>query len=463
MAASYRNRIALRFTLGTAILVAVIFGLIYYIVSATVFTRLEKDLRYELQKHIYEVGVQKSGPYFADRAEWLEREHGELEINPVFVALTTRSGKVIDKSPNLKNDSLQLDASIADRSISKTTLRGLSIEQVQAAVMQDGRIAGYIIVAMPVDESERVLANLKWVLLIAFPAVLVILFGFTRYTAGRSIQPVLTVIETANKITNNNLSSRIPMPAIQDELYLLVKTLNELMDRVEQAIEREKKFTSDASHELRTPLAVIKGTLEVLIRKPRDESEYVQKVSYCISEMDRINHLVDQLLLLARFESQKKALVTGPVDLSEITSQALVRYQQQIIEKGLTVNFETDGNYTVYSDPYLVEIILDNIISNAVKYSPGPGKILIGINRSAGELHYHLTDQGIGIDHSDLAHIHDAFYRSAPLSHPEIKGSGLGLSIVNRLCCILGVRLSIQSQMGEGTSVRLAFPILSES
>jgi len=108
----------------------------------------------------------------------------------------------------------------------------------------------------------------------------------------------------------------------------------------------------------------------------------VQKVSYRIAEMDCINHHADQLLLLARFESKKKALLTGPVDLPEITSQVLVRHQQQIIDKGLTVNFETDGEYTVYSDPYLVEIVLDNIISNAVKYSPGPGNISIGIART---------------------------------------------------------------------------------
>lgn len=458
MAASYQNRIALNFTLGTALLVAVIFLLIYYIVSATVFNRLEKDLTYELEKHFYEVGVQGGQPYFADKAEWLEREHSELEINPVFVALTSLSGKVIDKSPNLKNDSLKVHFSSADHAVFKTTLHGQAIEQVQQQVIKEnGRPAGYIVVAMPIDESERVLLNLKVVLLITFPAVLAILFVFTRYLAGRSIQPVLTVIETASKVSNGNMGSRIPVPAVRDELHLLVTTLNELMTRVEHAIEREKRFTSDASHELRTPLAVIKGTLEVLIRKPRSANEYVEKISFCIQEMDRINHLVDQLLLLARFESQQKAMTMGAVDLSELTGNILVRHQQQILDKNLSIDLNTDGTHVVYSDPYMADIMLDNIISNAVKYSSGPAGIAISIATSGQRTNYTVTDQGIGIDAKDVGRIRDAFYRSAPLSHPEVKGSGLGLSIVNRMCEMLGVGFKINSELGKGTQVILSF------
>lgn len=463
MTSSYRNRIALNFTLGTGLLVAFIFLLIYYIVSATVFNRLEKDLGYELEKHFYEVGVLHGQPYFADKAEWLEREHSELEINPVFVVLTSLSGNVIDKSPNLKNDSLKLHFSTVDRAVFKTTLQGRAIEQIQVTIKENNRPAGYIIVAMPIDESERVLFNLKVVLLVAFPAALAILFVFTRYTAGRSIQPVLTVIETASKISNDNMTSRIPVPAVRDELHLLVTTLNELMTRVEHAIEREKRFTADASHELRTPLAVIKGTLEVLIRKPRSADEYIRKISFCIAEMDRINHLVDQLLLLTRFESQQKAMDMGATDLSELTGNILVRHQQQIVEKKLSVDLETDGSHIVYSDPYMTDIMLDNIISNAVKYSSGPAGLMIRIVTSGEKTHYTVTDQGIGIDPNDINRIRDAFYRSAPLSHPEVKGSGLGLSIVNRMCEMLGVDFSIHSQLGKGTEVTLSFPILSQS
>jgi signal transduction histidine kinase len=131
-------------------------------------------------------------------------------------------------------------------------------------------------------------------------------FLIARFIAGRSIKPISSIIETSNIITKDNLSSRIPLPQNRDELYVLSKTINNLLDRIENTIEREE-FTSDASHELRTPLTVIKGTLEVLTEAAKF-FRVRRKINFCIYEVDRLNNLVDQLLLLARFENQKQSL-----------------------------------------------------------------------------------------------------------------------------------------------------------
>src|SRR5690606_8661362 len=125
-----------------------------------------------------------------------------------------------------------------------------------------------------------------------------------------------------------NLSGRIPLPFNKDELYTLSKTINALLSRIENALEREKQFTSDASHELRTPLAVIKGTLEVLKRKPRSREEYEENIDFCLTELDRINSTVDQLLLLARFESQTQLVNYEPVNLNVLFHEITARYSQ---------------------------------------------------------------------------------------------------------------------------------------
>ncbi|WP_159476711.1 HAMP domain-containing sensor histidine kinase [Dyadobacter sp. 3J3] len=456
---SFKNKIAFNFTLSTALMVAVIFFLIYYIVNLTVFSRLEKDINFEADKHFHEVGIKDGKPYFFDTSEWLEREHSMLELNPVFIQLVDLKGNILDKSPNLKTSILKPDFTKPENSYFKSVLLGQSIAQIQIGIKENKKSTGYLIVAVPIDESEMVLSNLEKVLLISYPIILVILFLITRIIAGRSIQPVITVIETASKITNENLSSRIPLPANKDELKKLVVTINDLMDRIENAVEREKQFTSDASHELRTPLAVIKGTLEVLIRKPRTSQEYIDKVNYCIREMDRINHLVDQLLLMARFESQKSALDWQEVDLTELTESILERQQTLILEKDLSVEFDVTVHDHVYSDPYMTDIIIENLISNAIKYSRDHGRLMIGISRDENNLIYTVNDDGIGIAADEIQHIQQSFYRAEPLQHPEIKGSGLGLSIVKRMCQLLGVSLSIKSQPGNGTTAALIFKI----
>ncbi|WP_439556477.1 sensor histidine kinase [Dyadobacter sp.] len=457
MTTSFKNKIAFNFTLSTAILTAVIFFVIYHIVSLTVFNGLEKDITFQADKHFYEVGVKDGVPYIADKEEWFEKEHRELEVNPVFVQITDTNGTVIEKSPNLKLDYLTADLTKRDKVFFQTKLKGLAIAQIQVALKERDKLAGYLIVAIPITGSEKVLENLKSVLLIAFPIVLLVLFLVTRLIAGKSIQPVLSVIDTAGKITNENLTARVPLPAGKDELNKLVVTINDLMDRIESAVEREKRFTSDASHELRTPLAVIKGTLEVLIRKPRTAGEYIDKVALSIKEIDRISYLVDQLLLLARFESQKKAMDHQRVDLSELTGSILQRQQQQILEKDLSVELISDEHTDVYADPYMLDIIIENLISNAIKYSISRESIKIVISQSGQNVSYAVIDSGIGIAADEIDKIQEPFYRASPLQHPQIKGNGLGLSIVKRMCQLMQIQFKIKSAIGQGTTAELLF------
>ncbi|RYF13191.1 MAG: HAMP domain-containing histidine kinase, partial [Oxalobacteraceae bacterium] len=183
----------------------------------------------------------------------------------------------------------------------------------------------------------------------------------TRYLAGKSIVPVLEITDTTNRISHDNLDERIALPKNRDELFVLSTTINGLLDRVENAVIREKRFASDASHELRTPLAVIKGTLEVLIRKPRDTQEYEKQISYCVSEVDRLSNLVDQLLLLARVESQKSEIKSQEVALDEVILESMRRFSSEISNARLKIEFAFEKRYTIVSDAWLVAIVIENL------------------------------------------------------------------------------------------------------
>jgi signal transduction histidine kinase len=265
------------------------------------------------------------------------------------------------------------------------------------------------------------------------------------------------ITETSGRITRDNLKDRIVLPQNKDELYVLSKTINDLLDRIENAVEREKQFTSDASHELRTPLTVLKGTLEVLIRKPRSQSEYEDKINFCISEVNRLNNLVDQLLLLARFENQKQSLKIEKVYLNAQILDILTLYSGKINAKKINLTHSFSGNYYINSDNYLVSIIISNIISNAIKYTNDNGEISISLSQKNNKTICTISDNGIGISKDDLDKIFNPFYRSNATNHPEIKGSGLGLSIVKRLAQLLNITFEIHSEINKGTTIILSF------
>jgi signal transduction histidine kinase len=301
------------------------------------------------------------------------------------------------------------------------------------------------------------LQKLKDILLISFPLILIALFFIARLIAGRSIKPVVAITQTSSRITRDNLKDRIDLPQNRDELYVLSKTINDLLDRIENAVEREKQFTSDASHELRTPLAVLKGTMEVLVRKPRNQAEYEEKIGFCVKEVDRLNHLVDELLLLARFENQKLNAKYEDVYLNALILDVLALHSQDVKEKKIKVISSFDKEYYTWSDHYLIGIILSNILSNAIKYSNESGEIEIQFIGEAEALLCRISDNGIGISEDDIGKILQPFYRSQAYNHPKVKGVGLGLSIVNRLCTLLKIDFSIESKEKVGTTVNIRF------
>lgn len=454
---SFKNRIASLYIFTTALLISVVFCVIYFSVSYNVYSHINDDIISESQKHLTEISVSNYNFRLIHAEEWMEREHNTVDVNPVFVQFIDENKRVVEKSPNL-NRNLQFQSKIPSGHLFDYQLEGKSLRQIQLPIYQDKTIVGYLMVAMSLENSYMVLNDLLEVLLIAYPTILLILFGIAQLITGRSIQPISEIITTSNIITKDNLKSRIPLPKTKDELYVLSKTINNLLDRLETAIEREKQFTSDASHELRTPLTVIKGTLEVLIRKPRGTQEYEDKINFCVSEVDRLNHLVDQLLLLARYENEKQTIKKESVFLNGLILDILARQSTFIEANGIIISTEFEDEFYCISDHHFVSIILTNLISNALKYSNSNGTIDVHLYTKEQQIICSIVDNGIGISKVDLEKVFQPFFRSKALNHPDIKGIGVGLSIVQRLCSLLNIGINISSSEQLGTKVELFFP-----
>ena len=453
---SFKNRIASHYIITTALLIFVVFFVIYSIVKLSVYNHLNTDIAKEVKNHLNEIGIKNNTFYLMHAREWEEREHNTVDVNPVFIQFLDKNGDVIEKSPNLKNEVLYFSKDIPNNELFDTKILGNKIRQIQVPIFEGSKIIGYLIIAMSLEGALIVLQNLEEILIIAYPLILIVLFFIARFIAGRSIKPISSIIKTSNIITKDNLTSRIPLPQNKDELFVLSQTINNLLDRIETAIEREKQFTSDASHELRTPLTVIKGTLEVLIRKPRNPAEYEEKINFCVKEVNRLNHLVDQLLLLARFENQTQTLKLENVYLNALFLDTIARYSSSIQAKKINVLTEFSQDFYLKTDNYLFSIIINNLISNAVKYSNSNDDLTVKIINNGVKVECYIIDSGIGIPAEDLERIFNPFYRSKSSDHPEIKGTGLGLSIVKKLCSLLGITISITSQEDVGTKVILS-------
>ena len=196
MSLSFKNRIALHYMVATAIIMAVAVGTVYFVVKETVYKNLDDDLSFEALKHTGEIELVGDSIQIINRDEWEEREHRELQVNPVFIQIIDKEGNFMAKSPNLKEEKLSFRRQNPFGGHFNETLNDRAIRQIQLPIEKNGKIKGFIIVAMSLESSNMVLFNLKNVMIISYVLLLAGLYFISRYLAGRSIIPVRNITET---------------------------------------------------------------------------------------------------------------------------------------------------------------------------------------------------------------------------------------------------------------------------
>jgi two-component system, OmpR family, heavy metal sensor histidine kinase CusS len=465
---SLRNRIAFSYTVTTALLMAAVFAAILFSINRIIFLHFDQELRHEASEALQNARI--NGALFSELESLCKLDSTEVKTGgnkvPVeristdsgFIQLVDRSGRILSKSLNLNNHTLEFNASYSGVRFFNSTVGMEPVREVQVPLVnKKGEVEAYIVVAIPTGNITGIFLDLKTVMLGSFPVIILFLFILARVIAGRSIRPIEEVIATAETLTQENFGQRIPLPRKHDELYRLSVTINALLDRLQEAFEREKHFTADASHELRTPLAVVKGTLEVLTRKPRAVEHYEEKIRYCLDELHRMSRLIDQLLILARYEQGRVKLQIAPMEFASALESVISRMQPLAGEKRITIVREKREEGMVSADPAMLDMILENIVSNAIKFSPPGSSVEIDVVRQSGLLVCTIADHGPGIPEEKLQRVFDRFYRVDESRSSGTGGFGLGLSIVRKLSDLQHIGVSVTSREQEGSTFRLVF------
>ncbi|MDP2043271.1 MAG: HAMP domain-containing sensor histidine kinase [Algoriphagus sp.] len=457
MSSSYKERIASRLTLVTSLIILVVFGVIYFVANLTVINTIDRELGLETDKHKGQIFLVNGEIRFLHMDEWEEMEHSQIQLNPIFIEIVDLNGKSMDRSPNLRENHLSFSPEKSAKKEAWTLRLGASeVRQMQIPLITAGKQEGYLLVAKSFDDSRELLNNLRNVLLILYPGILLSLFLTMRYLAGKSIEPIQQIIRKTNQITQSNLNERVPLAEANDEIGQLTRSINELLERLEASLNREKQFTSDASHELRTPLSVLRGTLEVLIRKPRTAEEYVEKIKTSLSSIDRMSATIDQLLALAR-EEKGKNLVKEELELITFLEEIV---DETASEQNRKITFQSQSGIPIYlkANEKSLQLILGNLLQNAIKYSKPETEIFVKTGLNVGTPYIEICDSGSGISKEYLEKIFDPFFREKEAVDQLVPGTGLGLAIVKKLAQESGIKVSVSSEKGKGSTFRLDFP-----
>lgn len=312
--------------------------------------------------------------------------------------------------------------------------------------------------ALSLAPFQETLHRLAWAL-----AALSLLLWLTAAAAGRwicrkALEPMTRMAAAARAMNVKDLNHRLPSPKTGDELEHLHDSFNDLLARLEEAFERQRRFSGDVSHQLRTPLTAMLGQVEVILRRERASNEYRQVLIQVHRQAVQLRQIVEMLLFLARADAE--AIQPSLVEL-ELTSWVqchMSNWSAHARRPDLRLDMDATQPLLVRAQPPLLAQLLDNLLDNACKYSSAGTPIILRLRREEKYTLLAIEDKGCGIAVEDLPHLCEPFFRSPRIRELGKPGIGLGLAVVRRIATAFGGTLSVQSVVGQGSSFCVHLP-----
>jgi two-component system, OmpR family, sensor kinase len=279
-----------------------------------------------------------------------------------------------------------------------------------------------------------------------------------RWLCRRALAPVSEMAAAARAMGSVERDHRLPVPARGDELEDLGRAFNDLLNRLDESFERQRRFTGDASHQLRTPLTGMLGQIEVSLRRDRSPQEYRQTLELIHGQAGQLRAIVESLLFLARADAEARLPDLEIIDLNAWLREHVARWANHPRFSDLREEYPSCEPIWVRVQTPLLGQLLDNLWDNACKYSEAGAPIAVRLEKGADAVTLVIQDAGRGIAPEDLPHVFEPFYRSPRDRQRGATGIGLGLAVARRIATAFGGTLEVESRFGEQSQFKLALP-----
>jgi signal transduction histidine kinase len=434
----------LRLTLSFAGVIIVLFGALALLLQTRFSASLDQGINRSLRTHAADLATLVRGK---EQLPPLPASGGAFAqiIDP-------RSDRVSDATPGYASPLLR------PKEVLRATAGPLLVDRRENARLLAGPVAtmpaAVLVVGSPLSQRNGALTTLSELLFIGGPLVLVLTCLAAYGLAERALAPVEKMRAQAARISGAPQGERLPVPVANDELHRLGDTLNAMLNRLENALGRERAFVADAGHELRTPLSILKLELEMALASDVSREELQERVRSAAEEVNRLAKLAEDLLVIARAEQGRLPLERRTIQVDDVLDTVAARFAAPARGVDRTVEIEGSAKLLVDADPARLEQALTNIVSNALRH--GRGAVILRAAEHNGSVELHVLDEGEGFDTGFLPRAFERFARADPARSGG--GAGLGLSIVRIIAEAHGGRAYAGNRDSGGADVWLTLP-----
>jgi len=418
-----------RVTAAVAIAMTIVLVAVGWLLYARERTALQGGLDDELQARVDAVA-----PYI-HRNPRLARIPEALRLDPEegFIQVLTPHGAVVDTFPEVHRNTLRLSSAElrqarGDGLETTRVLSGIGTARVVVSPLERGRRHYLLVAAASFSDIDEALSSLLSVLLVVLPIGVAGTTLVGWLLAGLALRPVERMRRETEDIAREELGRRLQVPATGDELARLATTMNSMLDRVEAAVEHERRLVDLTSHELRTPLGVARAEASLALARRRSRAELEEGMQVVARQLDWMSRLSDDLLVLARSQRGQVPLRRTPVDLRAVLQGCCEAWLARAAARGIGLTLTVDDGIVVEVDPDRLGQAVGNLLDNALRYTPAGGSVRIVATVEGPQLRVVVEDSGPGFDAGVLADAFQPYVRGNGASAGS--GAGLGLAIV---------------------------------
>ena len=464
---SIRLRLALAFTLATAALFTI--GALVFVstLSSALLGSIDDQLAADLGlagRYVGHTGASGSAtptPTGSDGSSGEGTTRAAVLPGEYVVQMLDASGRVRGASGDARDTAL-LSASDR-RTASRTRLvvtRSVDGQPTRvAAEPYAGRHGWVAVAAVPLDSYDHTVRDLETGLVIGGVLVVVAAALGSYALARAALSPVERMRREVAALARRADAAEVPVPRTHDELAALAVTMNQLLGRLRGALERQRAFVADASHELRTPFAVLRGELELAGRPGRSGAELRTAIAHAAEEAARLTRLTDDLLVLARSDSDELTVRRENVDVAALLGESVEAARTRASEVGVELQVQSPRPLWCWVDAVRVRQAVDNLIDNALRFAPRGSAVSVRALLTGPSLVVEVSDRGPGFPTEFLPHAFERFARPDTARARDDGGAGLGLAIVRAIAHAHGGNAGAANRDGGGATVHLELPL----
>lgn len=443
-----RLRLTLAFGLAMALLLTIAGVFLYARLDAELLHTVDSALR--VQADVVAAGLGQGNTNFGDQT-------GTTAAGvQTFAQLVDSSGRIIESSASVAGAPLANAAALA--SATGPTFLERSVPGVRGPArllilpVNESRQHMFVVVGSSLQGRRQVVSGFLLLLAIGGPAALIVASLAGWALAGAALRPVDRMRREAAAISMSDRARRLPVPDTRDEIAWLGETLNSMLDRLQLAFNRERRFVDDASHELRAPLAILKAELDLALMRARTPSETDRALRSASEEADRLAALADDLLVYSRTEGGRVPVHRTATRLDQLLGDASASHARQAKEAGISIEVDAPEE-TVRVDATRVRQAVDNLLSNAVRHTPPGGRVCVHAAREGSLIRLTVDDTGPGIPPNFIEDAFEPFARAASERAGRSDGAGLGLAIVRAVAQAHGGQATAQNRPEGGARI----------